>query len=442
MNNKNQSKNKNINSPKKANSEKSKQKKEKNKTKSTNSKSKKSKESKSKKKNNKKQKNKKQKENKNINQNYWKKLEFKISQFSGKIIKNYKKINFPKNLNQEDIDIILNLLSKKSKKFAPVRSNTQLTFIFMFLCFSSLGFGIFFLTKNKVLIGVILIVIFFLLGIVYLHKIRKSIDAKYKKCHKDLFYLTDYINRRFLAYLGYYLLVDYNFKSIGIYLIPFHIWNLLQFRDKMIDLKKTFVGGTIDQMHRRESYKKKDNDNENDKNNQIYNNTYNKSFKSNTNYFGFGYNYINKFNLGPNYNIKDFNSNIENNNEATFDDGDNGNDTTAKDNIKFNNFFKKEESHENKENKKKENKNKKDIYINVNLKSTKVLSEYQKEMKIKLDTDNVITKRETKKNNEEIDEKLNENKYEELNSQINSRSIDKLDDFRFNGLGLINKYIV
>ena len=330
-------------------------------------------------------------------------------------------------------------MSKKSKKFAPVRSNTQLTFIFMILLLSSLGFGVYLLTKKKVLFGVILIVIFLFFGIIYLHKIRKSIDAKYKKCHKDIFYLTDYINRRFLAHLGYYLLVDYNFKSIGIYLIPFHIWNLLQFRDKMIDLKKNFIGGTIDQMHRRESYIKKGNgnDNENNKNNQIYNDTYNKLFKSNTNYFGFGYNYINKFNLGQNYNIKDFNNNNENNNEATFDDGDNGNDVKVKDNIKFNNFFKKEESHESKD-----NKSNKDISIGVNLKSKKDLSEYQKEMKIKLDTDNMITKRETKKYNEEIDEKLNENKYEELNSRINSRSIDNLNDFRFNGLGIINKYMV
>ena len=433
MNNKKQPKNKNIDSSKKANSEKSKQKKEKNKTKSTNSKSKKSKNSKSKKKNNKKQKKSKLKENKRINHNYWKKLEFKISQISGKIIKNYKKIKFPQNLNQEDIDIILNLLSKKSKKFAPVRSNTQLTFIFILLCFSSLGFGIFFLTKNKVLIGIILIIIFLFLGIIYLYKIRKSIDAKYKKCHQDIFYLTDYINRRFLAHLGYYLLIDYNFKSIGIYLIPFHIWNLLQFRDKMIDLKKNFIGGTIDQMHRRESYKK----NDNEKNNQLYNNTYNKLFRSNTNYFGFGYNYINKFNLRQKYNINDYNINNENNNEATFDEGDKDIDNTTKDNIKFNNFFKKEETHESKD-----NKNNKDIYIDVNLKSIKDLSEYQKEMKIKLDTDNILTKRETKKNKELIDEKCNENKYEELNSQINSRSIDKLNDFRFNGLGLINKYMV
>ena len=364
MNNKKQSKNKNINSPKKEKSDQSKQKKEKNKTKSPRSKSKISKESKSKK-NNKKQKKSKEKENKKPNQNYWKKLEFKISQINGKIIKNYKKINFPKNLNQEDIDIILNLLSKKSKKFAPVRSNTQLTFIFVVLCFSSLGFGIFLLTKHKVLFGVILIVIFFLLGFVYLHKIRKSIDVKYKKCHQDIFYLTDYINRKFLAHLGYYLLVDYNFKFIGIYLIPFHIWNLLQFRDKIIDLKKLIVGDTIDQLHRRESYKKTETDN--GKKNQIYNNNnnYDKLFKSSTNYFGFGYNYINKFYLGQKYDIKDFNSNNENNNEATFDEGDKGYDTTAKDKTKFNNFFKKEESQENiKDNKvNKTNKVNKDIYI-------------------------------------------------------------------------------
>ena len=201
----------------------------------------------------------------------------------------------------------------------------------------------------------------------------------------------------------------------------------------MIDLKKNFIGGTIDQMHRRESYKK----NDNEKNNQLYNNAYNKLFRSNTNYFGFGYNYINKFNLGQKYNINDYNINNENNNEATFDEGDKDIDNTTKDNIKFNNFFKKEETHESKD-----NKNNNDICIDVSLKSKKDLSEYQKEMKIKLDTDNVLTKRETKKNNELIDEKYNENKYEELNSQINSRSIDKLDDFRFNGLGLINKYMV
>ncbi len=72
----------------------------------------------------------------------WKKLEFPISQFSGKIQKNYKKIIFPKNLNQEDIDIILNVIYKKSKKFSPVKANTRMTFFFIFLSLSSFSFGL------------------------------------------------------------------------------------------------------------------------------------------------------------------------------------------------------------------------------------------------------------------------------------------------------------
>ena len=73
---------------------------------------------------------------KNINKKplpTWKKLEFPISQLTGKIKNNYKKKDLPKNIDKEDIDIILKLITKESKKFSPVKNKTKLTFIFILL---------------------------------------------------------------------------------------------------------------------------------------------------------------------------------------------------------------------------------------------------------------------------------------------------------------------
>ena len=128
----------------------------------------------------------------------WKKLEFPISQLTGKIQKNYKKVKFPKYLDKDDLDIILKLISKESKNFSPVKNNTKLTFIFLFLIISSFAFGIGYLIIKKTFLGIVFIIICLILSFIYIHIIRKSIKNKYKNCHQDLFYLTDYINRKFL----------------------------------------------------------------------------------------------------------------------------------------------------------------------------------------------------------------------------------------------------
>ena len=183
----------------------------------------------------------------------WKKLEFPISQLTGKIQKNYKKVKLPKYLDKDDIDIILKLISKESKNFSPVKSNTKLTFIFMLLIISSFAFGITYLFKKKYFLGIILIIVFLILCFIYVHIIRKSIRNEYKKCHQDLFYLTDYINRKFLCDIGYYLLIDYNFKFIGIYTLTNYIREILKYRDHNIELKKKLEGDTIDHLHKKES---------------------------------------------------------------------------------------------------------------------------------------------------------------------------------------------
>ena len=412
----NQKKNKNINSSQSKKSEtdtkETKETKEKSKLKQSKSKSKKS-TSKGNKKNNKNKK----------SVTYWKKMEFKISQFSGKIIKNYNKINFPKNLSQDDIDIILKLITKKSKKFAPVRNNTRLTFIFIFLCLLSFVFGIFFIFRKMVLIGVVLIILFLLLGFIYLHKIKKSIDNNYKKCHRNLFYLTDYINRKFLGNLGYYLLIDYQFRSIGIYLIPYHIWRILQLRDQNIELKKNLAGDTINHLHKRESYDKSNNIYK-IRNNTFFNNNYYPVFNINPKYFSFADNYNN--------NMNNDNSNTD---EVTVDEGENGN-TIVRNNIQYNNYSKKEET-----NKIFTSENKEDTIINLNIKKRKIISEFKNEIKNRLmDKENRFTKNESEvSGNGEKNTKMNDTKYEEMNSQINNRSIDKFNVYKFNGLGIINK---
>jgi hypothetical protein len=273
------------------------------------------------------------------------------------------------------------------------------------------------------IIGVVLIILFLLLGFIYLHKIKKSIDNNYKKCHRNLFYLTDYINRNFLGKLGYYLLIDYKFRSIGIYLIPYHIWRILQLRDQNIELKKNLPGDTINHLHKRESYDKSNN-NSIYRDNTFFNNNYYPIFNINPKYFSFADNYNN--------NMNNDNSNAD---EVTFDEGENGN-TIVRNNIQYNNYFRKEETNNNIT-----SENNEDTIININIKKRKILSDFKKEIKNRLmDKENKFSKIESEvSGNGEKNTKMNDTKYEEMNSQINNRSIDKFNGYKFNRLGIINK---
>ena len=289
------------------------------------------------------------------------------------------------------------------------------------MCISLFIFGIFFLIKKKTITGIILILLFLLLGWVYIHIIRRAIDNKYKKCHKDLFYLTDYINRKFLANLGYYLLVDHNFKSIGIYLIPYHIWRLLQFRDKNIELKQQLIGDTIDHL-----YKKENNNKSNInyfKNNYFYNNNIKDIFNTHINYFSFGFNNNNNNFNQNNNNINNFN---QNNNDLTFDDG-NKNNTIIENKNNYN-----------------VSKNNRETIININIKKKKIHKLQNTDSNKKwMDTiNNKVSKKYTDTSGTWIkNEKLNETKNEEMNTHVNDRSIDKLKDYienRFNDLRILN----
>ena len=364
--------------------------------------------------------NKKQSKNKNKNTNikkklqFWKKLEFPISQFSGKIINNYKDAKLPKFLDKEDIDIILKLISKESKNFSPVKTNTKMIIIFMLLCLSSITFGIIFLFQKKTTLGIGLILVCFILCFIYIHIIRKSIINKYKQCHRDLFYLTDYINRKYLGDLGYYLLIDYNFKFIGIYIIPNYIREILKFRDHNIELKKHLEGETLNHLHKREIDKSSDNIN------NFYKNKYKTIFNSNINYFTFGYNN----NILNNFNNNNINNN--NNNDITIDNDYNSNNNKNK--VKFNNFF-------DKENNNKDIIEKEDIIIDIPLNKRKINNDNKKTF---TKIDELINKSLYKRDNKNSN---NNNKYKEMNSHANDRSIDKFKDYlenKFNGLGILN----
>ena len=382
----------------------------------------------------------------------WKKLEFRISQLTGKIKKNYKKIKIPKYLDKEDIEIILKLISKESKNFSPVKSNTKLTFIFIFLSLASFVFGVFFIFKKKIILGIVLIIVCFFLCFIYIHVIRKSINNKYKKCHQDLFYLTDYINRKYLCDLGYYLLIDYNFKFVGIYTITNYIKEILKFRDHNIELKKQLEGGTINHLYKKPRNKL---DKSNSYlNNTFYNNNYYKNiFNTHLHYYTFGYNYNNIYNFTFNKNLNN-NSNL--NNDITYDEGciDNNN-NAIKDKVKFNNFF---QNNDNDNEKKKDNDNisnddkikNDDIIIDIPINRRKIRNDTsmsKKEIKSGIDMLNKIEDKkdckEFSKNKKEY-EKYYGNHYEEMNSQVNNRSIDKFKDYienKYNGLGMLNKYI-
>ena len=367
----------------------------------------------------------------------WKKLEFPISQLSGKIQKNYKNLKIPKFLDKEDIDIILTLISKESKNFSPVKANTKLTFIFIFLILSSFAFGILFLIQKKVGIGVILIILCFILCFIYIHIIRKSINNKYKKCHQDLFYLTDYINRKYLGDLGYYLLIDYNFKFIGIYTIPNYIQEILKYRDHNIELKKTLEGDTINHLHKKPNYKLDKSNNY--INNTFYNNYYNNIFNTNLNAYTLGYNYKNIYNT---YNINLNNNNGNFNNDITYDEGctDDKN-NIIKDKVKFNNFFKSNNNDINDEKIKSDNN-----IIDIPINRRNVRANYKNNIREIINEIDKLNKKEDKIiNNKNGKDNYYGNKNEEMNSQVNNKSIDKFKDYienKYNGLGMLNKYAI
>ena len=351
-----------------------------------------------------KNKNKNKKNNNNSNKNpkikkgRFQKLVFPISQITGKI-KLSKKANYNLyNISTEDINFLIKLILKETHNFSPVKSKFQKNLIFTILFLISFILSIFYFYKKKVYLGIIFILIFIFLGFIYLHSVRKTINKNYKKCQQKLFSLTDYINRKLLSKLGYYLLVDSSFRFIGIYVIPGSVRSILSLRDHNIEVKKNLEGGTIDTMKKKENY------------------------EEHPKYDDFMKNMLLK-------DIKDFterNNNYNKKNDIIKKENVNMNNRTLKNNkIKFNNFFK--------------GKNNNDLIAQDN---TVEISLTNKE-RIRLEYAQKIKYK--KKKDDSFDESENypdyiPNNYEVNNSKINNKSIDKFKSYfgnSFNGIELI-----
>ena len=329
-----------------------------------------------------------------IKKGRFQKLVFPISQITGKI-KLSKKSNYNLyNISSKDINFLIKLILKESHNFSPVKSRFKKNLIFTLLFLVSFSLCIFYFYKRKAYLGIIFILLFLFFGFIYLHSVRKTINKNYKKCQQKLFSLTDYINRKFLSKLGYYLLIDCSFRFIGIYIIPGSVRSLLNLRDHNIELKKKLEGGTIDTLKKKENY------------------------EEHPKYDDFMKNMLLK-------DIKDFterNSNKKN----IFNGNENMNNRTLKNNkIKFNNFFKGKNNND-----LIEQNDKGDIGLTN---KAKIRLEYAQKIKYK------------KKKNDLDDESdypdyYYPNNYEENNTKINNRSIDKFKSYfgnSYNGIDLI-----
>ena len=327
----------------------------------------------------------------------WRKIIFPISQLSGKIKKiKFNKQYLHKSLTDDDIDLILKLITRESSKFSPVRKNTKNKIIFFFICLIFFVFGCYFCIKSIIWLGIICICLFFLMFLFYSFKIKKKIQAAYKKCRQKLFFVTDFINRKYLGKLGLYLTIDSVLRFIAIYRVPKHIKQVLEYRDENIEFKKQFEGRTINELHDKKVYKKEINI---IINNKIYN-TFNE------------------------------NNNLEVVNK-----------------IKYNNFFKNEDN------------NKKIISDNItgNNLNDRTIDEIDKN--VKLDEINFSIKKENKNNDSStLKKQLLKKVTTERNMNINnvnkndsglsheksqSKSIDIFMDYleaKNKGLGLINNY--
>ena len=347
-------------------------------------------------------KNKNKKNNSNINpkikKGRFQKLVFPISQITGKI-KLSKKANYNLyNISTEDINFLIKLILKETHNFSPVKSKFQKNLIFTILFLISFILSIFYFYKKKVYLGIIFILIFIFLGFIYLHSVRKTINKNYKKCQQKLFSLTDYINRKLLSKLGYYLLVDSSFRFIGIYVIPGSVRSILSLRDHNIEVKKNLEGGTIDTMKKKENY------------------------EEHPKYDDFMKNMLLK-------DIKDFterNNNYNKKNDIIKKENVNMNNRTLKNNkIKFNNFFKGKSNNDLID---------QDNTVEISLTNKeRIRLEYAQKIKYK------------KKKDDSFDESENypdyiPNNYEVNNSKINNKSIDKFKSYfgnSFNGIELI-----
>ena len=347
-----------------------------------------------------KNKNKKNNSNKNpkIKKGRFQKLVFPISQITGKI-KLSKRANYNLyNISKEDINFLIKLILKETHNFSPVKSKFQKNLIFTILFLISFNLSIFYFYKKKVYLGIIFILIFIFLGFIYLHSVRKTINKNYKKCQQKLFSLTDYINRKLLSKLGYYLLVDSSFRFIGIYVIPGSVRSILSLRDHNIEVKKNLEGGTIDTMKKKENY------------------------EEHPKYDDFMKNMLLK-------DIKDFterNNNYNKKNDIIKKENVNMNNRTLKNNkIKFNNFFKGKSNNDLID---------QDNTVEISLTNKeRIRLEYAQKIKYK------------KKKDDSFDESENypdyiPNNYEVNNSKINNKSIDKFKSYfgnSFNGIELI-----
>ena len=330
---------------------------------------------------------------------------FPISQITGKIkLKKNQKYNLP-NISSADIIFIMKLISKESHNFSPVKSRFNKTLFFTIICLLSFALSIFFFHKKKVHFGLIFLFIFLIFGFIYLHKVRKAINNDYKKCQRKLFRLSDHINRKLLGKMGYYLLIDCNFRFIGIYIIPGYIKSILELREHNIEIKKNLEGRTIDQMNKKENYV------EHPKYEDFMNNMLLKNIKGST-LRNYGFNYYDDLIVNEEENID--------------------NKTLKNDKIKFNNFFKENNNINNND------LIDKDDTIDIKLTNKeRIRLEYAKKVKLEkrksdsLDDSDIYPDYYPNKN-------FGENNN---NSKINNRSIDKFKSYfgnSFNGIEILN----
>ena len=319
-------------------------------------------------------------------------------------MKKNKKYNLP-NISSEDIIFIMKLISKESHNFSPVKSRFNKTLFFTIICLLSFALGIVFFHKKKVHFGILFLFIFIIFGFIYLHKVRKSINNEYKKCQRKLFRISDHINRKLLGKLGYYLLIDCNFRFVGIYVIPGYIKSILELREHNMEIKKNLEGRTIDQMKKKENYI------EHPKYEDFMNNMLLKNIKGNT-LRNYGFNNYNDLILNEEQNIDN-------------------NKTLKNDRIKFNNFFK-------------ENNNNNDLIDKddtVDIKLTnkeRIRLEYAKKVKLEKRKSDSLDDSEIYP---EFYPNPNTNFEENNNSKINNRSIDKFRayfGYSYNGIEILN----
>ena len=165
----------------------------------------------------------------------WNRIVFTISRFSGRISRKYQLTKYFKNIDQDEIELVLKLIEKKSNYFMFLRMKTCLRIFLSIIGLVILTISILcFLYFNSLIGGIITICICALETVLLNYCCLNSTFKDYfKKAYRKIYTLLDDINHHIFGGNNMYLMLSPNLNFLALYTVPKHF----KFSAKVISTK-------------------------------------------------------------------------------------------------------------------------------------------------------------------------------------------------------------